>query len=104
MTEKEFFNAIHVALSESKFLRGVGKKWKASFDFFLSKQKVLKSIEGGYKDNPNEFLERLSDVETMTYSEAREARKDIALKQWEEKYRKIEKEQKLIGDNENDKN
>lgn len=85
--EKTFFNKLHFALLHSKFLRGVGQKWRADFDFFLSKQKALKAIEGGYKDNTNEYWERLSDVETMSYKEAQEAREKIALQEWERKLR-----------------
>lgn len=97
--EKTFFNAINNALCHSKFLRGVGKKWRADFDFFLSKQKALKAIEGGYKDNENEFLERLQDVETMSYREAQQTREKLEMQQWEQKYRA--KEQLSIEENNN---
>lgn len=92
MTEKEFFNAINSSLKESKFLRGYGQKWRADFDFFLSKQKALKTLEGGYRDNKNELMEKLQDVQTMTYKEA----SDIREKMLSEKYRQMDKERRAI--------
>jgi len=90
MTEKEFFNCINSALRESKFLRGYGQKWRADFDFFLSKQKALKTIEGGYKDNSNELLEKLSDVQTMSYKECADFREKMLT----EKYRELDKKRR----------
>ena len=39
--EKQFFNSVNKALSESKFLRGIGKKWRANFDFFLNQTSIV---------------------------------------------------------------
>lgn len=51
ISEDEFFNCIDIALSQSSFLRGEKKDWKADFDFFTNKGKVVKAFEGSYKDN-----------------------------------------------------
>lgn len=51
ISEDEFFNCVDDALSQSSFLRGEKKDWKADFDFFTNKGKVVKAFEGSYKDN-----------------------------------------------------
>ena len=80
--EKQFFNSVNKALSESKFLRGIGKKWRADFDFFLSKNSYLKAIEGAYRDNPNEIMEILQDPAKMSFKEAQELREKIEMEKW----------------------
>ena len=80
--ERQFFNAINKALSESKFLRGIGKKWRANFDFFLNQNSFLKVIEGAYKDNPNEIMEILQDPAKMSFKEAQELREKIEMERW----------------------
>lgn len=82
MDEHQFFNAINKALSESKFLRGIGKKWRANFDFFLNQNSFLKVIEGAYKDNPNEIMEILQDPSKMSYKEAQDLREKLKMEQW----------------------
>ena len=82
MDEHQFFNAINKALSESKFLRGIGKKWRANFDFFLNQNSFLKVIEGAYKDNPNEIMEILQDPSKMSYKEAQDLREKFKMEQW----------------------
>lgn len=93
--EHQFFNAINKALSESKFLRGVGKKWRANFDFFLNQNSFLKVIEGTYKDNPNEIMEILQDPAKMSFKEAEDLREKIKIKELEEKYKQEEAEEQL---------
>ena len=90
LSEKDFFNSINSALKESKFLRGYGQKWRADFDFFLSKQKALKAIEGGYRDNTNELIEKLSDVQTISHREAQDMREKMLI----EKDRRQDKERR----------
>ena len=90
LSEKDFFNSINSALKESKFLRGYGQKWRADFDVFLSKQKALKAIEGGYRDNTNELIEKLSDVQTISHREAQDMREKMLI----EKYRRQDKERR----------
>ena len=80
--EKQFFNSVNKALSESKFLRGIGKKWRADFDFFINKSSYLKAIEGAYRDNPNEIMEILQDPAKMSFKEARELREKIEMERW----------------------
>ena len=80
--EKQFFNSVNKALSESKFLRGIGKKWRADFDFFINKSSYLKAIEGAYKDNPNEIMEILQDPAKMSFKEAQELRDKIEMERW----------------------
>ena len=80
--EKQFFNSVNKALSESKFLRGIGKKWRADFDFFITKSSYLKAIEGAYKDNPNEIMEILQDPAKMSFKEAQELREKIEMERW----------------------
>ena len=82
MDEHQFFNAINKALSESKFLRGIGKKWRANFDFFLNQNSFLKVIEGAYRDNPNEIMEILQDPAKMSFKEAQELREKIEMEKW----------------------
>lgn len=95
MNEYQFFNAINKALAESKFLRGIGKKWRADFDFFLNKNKILKVIEGAYRDNPNEIMEILQDPAMMSFKEAEDLREKIKIKELEEKYKQEEAEEQL---------
>ena len=80
--EKQFFNSVNKALSESKFLRGIGKKWRADFDFFINKSSYLKAIEGAYRDNPNEIMEILQDPAKMSFKEAQELREKIEMERW----------------------
>ena len=80
--EKQFFNSVNKALSESKFLRGIGKKWRADFDFFINKSSYLKAIEGAYRDNPNEIMEILQDPAKMSFKEAQELREKIEMEKW----------------------
>lgn len=80
--EKQFFNSVNKALSESKFLRGIGKKWRADFDFFVNKNSYLKAIEGAYRDNPNEIMEILQDPAKMSFKEAQELREKIEMEKW----------------------
>lgn len=80
--EKQFFNSVNKALSESKFLRGIGKKWRADFDFFINKSSYLKAIEGAYRDNPNEIMEILQDPAKMSLKEAQELRDKIEMEKW----------------------
>lgn len=80
--EKQFFNSVNKALSESKFLRGIGKKWRADFDFFINKSSYLKAIEGAYRDNPNEIMEILQDPAKMSFKEAQELRDKIEMERW----------------------
>lgn len=80
--EKQFFNSVNKALSESKFLRGIGKKWRADFDFFINKNSYLKAIEGAYRDNPNEIMEILQDPAKMSFKEAQELRDKIEMERW----------------------
>lgn len=80
--EKQFFNSVNKALSESKFLRGIGKKWRADFDFFINKNSYLKAIEGAYRDNPNEIMEILQDPAKMSFKEAQELREKIEMEKW----------------------
>ena len=94
--EKQFFNSVNKALSESKFLRGIGKKWRADFDFFINKSSYLKSIEGAYRDNPNEIMEILQDPAKMSFKEAQELREKIKIKELEEKYKQEETEEQLV--------
>lgn len=96
MDEHQFFNAINKALSESKFLRGIGKKWRANFDFFLNQNSFLKVIEGAYKDNPNEIMEILQDPSKMSFKEAEDLREKIKIKELEEKYKQEEAEEQLV--------
>ena len=96
MNEYQFFNAINKALAESKFLRGIGKKWRADFDFFLNKNKILKVIEGAYRDNPNEIMEILQDPAKMSFKEAEDLREKIKIKELEEKYKQEEAEEQLV--------
>ena len=93
--EKQFFNSVNKALSESKFLRGIGKKWRADFDFFINKSSYLKVIEGTYKDNPNEIMEILQDPAKMSFKEAEDLREKIKIKELEEKYKQEEAEEQL---------
>jgi DNA-binding HxlR family transcriptional regulator len=94
--EKQFFNSVNKALSESKFLRGIGKKWRADFDFFINKSSYLKAIEGAYRDNPNEIMEILQDPAKMSFKEAQELREKIKIKELEEKYKQEETEEQLV--------
>ena len=80
--EKQFFNSVNKALSESKFLRGIGKKWRANFDFFINKNSYLKAVEGAYRDNPNEIMEILQDPAKMSFKEAQELREKIEMERW----------------------
>ena len=80
--EKQFFNSVNKALSESKFLRGIGKKWRADYDFFINKNSYLKAIEGAYRDNPNEIMEILQDPAKMSFKEAQELRDKIEMEKW----------------------
>lgn len=97
MNEYQFFNSINKALSESKFLRGIGKKWRADFDFFLNKNKILKVIEGAYRDNPNEVMEILQDPNRMGYKEAQDLREKIKMEQWlNDDFKKEKEEQSAL--------
>lgn len=94
--EKQFFNSVNKALSESKFLRGIGKKWRADFDFFINKSSYLKTIEGAYKDNPNEIMEILQDPAKMSFKEAQELREKIKMEQWLHEDENEKEEQKAL--------
>ena len=94
--EKEFFNSVNKALSESKFLRGIGKKWRADFDFFVNKNSYLKAIEGAYKDNPNEIMEILQDPAKMSFKEAQELREKIETEKWLHEDENEKEEQKAL--------
>lgn len=95
MNEKEFFQNIMTAVKESKFLRG-SNGWKCNFDFFLQKSTVQKALEGAYKDNKDELINKLQNVETMTRFEASKIREDI--KQQEERQKFISGEYVSIFD------
>lgn len=49
LEQKEFFEKLDAAISKSGFLKGTNTRgWKCGFDFFLSKPKAVKTLEGGY--------------------------------------------------------
>ncbi len=46
------FKAVFEAAESSSFLKGVDGGWKASFDWLIDKDNMLKVLEGNYTDNP----------------------------------------------------
>jgi DNA-binding PadR family transcriptional regulator len=97
--EKTFFQNIHQSLSESNFLRGIGKDWKADFDFFITTSRAIKAFEGAYKDNENKFIQKLQNPDTMSFKEAERLRREAQLQELKERCKRQEEEekQKLIS-------
>ncbi len=97
--EKTFFQNVHQSLSESNFLRGIGKDWKADFDFFVTTSRAIKAFEGAYKDNENKFMQKLQNPDTMSFKEAERLRREAQLQELKERCRRQEEEekQKLIS-------
>lgn len=97
--EKTFFQNIHQSLLESNFLKGIGKDWKADFDFFITTSRAIKAFEGAYKDNENKFMQKLQNPDTMSFKEAERLRRDAQLQELKARCQRQEEEekQKLIS-------
>lgn len=98
--EKTFFQNVHQSLSESNFLRGIGKDWKADFDFFVTTSRAIRAFEGAYKDNENKFMQKLQNPDTMSFKEAERLRREAQLQELKERCKRQEEEeekQKLIS-------
>ena len=97
--EKTFFQNIHQSLLESNFLKGIGKDWKADFDFFITTSRAIKAFEGAYKDNENKFMQKLQNPDTMSFKEAERLRREAQLQELKARCKKQEEEekQKLIS-------
>lgn len=95
--EKIFFQNVHQSLSESNFLCGIGKDWKADFDFFITTSKAIKAFEGAYKDNENKFIQKLQNPDTMSFKEAERLRREAQLQELKERCKRQEEEEKLIS-------
>lgn len=94
--EKTFFQNINKSLQESNFLRGIGKDWKADFDFFLTTSRAIKAFEGNYKDNENKVFQILQDPNKMTFQEAERLRRNIQLQELEARCKQEEEEEKKL--------